>query len=288
MHSSARNSYLTYVRQSRPTGRTIAGILDIPFGMKAPAGTLDVLIRWGSRKPMPSARLELNSVSAIATASDKVRAFQHMQEAGIRIVPVSLSPDPLKAMERFAPGGVVMGRKRSGFGGKDIAIFERWGMDEYGRKKFDTSEYRGFDFFSYYIRPTREYRIHVVGDKVVRIQGKYCDFPEQKKTPYVRNYTNGYRFRAPKHDLRSDRKKQAIDAVKACGLDFGAVDMLMDEAGYTYVLEVNTAPACSPLTARCYAGALALLVEARSDGIVLAESLLHTELPGYGEEEDDG
>jgi len=49
--------------------------------------------------------------------------------------------------------------------------------------------------------------------------------------------------------------------VRACDLDFGAVDMLLfggEEP--SMVLEVNSAPACSPLTLSAYAEALRSLI----------------------------
>ena len=94
-------------------------------------------------------------------------------------------------------------------------------------------------------------------DRVLRIQGKYLDFPDQHTNPYIQNYGQGYRFRAPNFDIHQDRKDLAIAAVRALGLDFGAVDMLIGEDKKAYVLEVNSAPACSPLTLTAYAEAFA-------------------------------
>lgn len=37
----------------------------------------------------------------------------------------------------------------------------------------------------------------------------------------------------------------AIDAMGACGIVFGAVDIIMDKYGRMYVLEINTAPGLS-------------------------------------------
>lgn len=110
----------------------------------------------------------------------------------------------------------------------------------------------GCDFYTEYIPNTREYRIHVFQGEVIRIQGKYLDFPDQHTNPYVKNHGQGYRFRAPDRQLNSDRLEAATAAVDALGLDFGAVDLLIGEDRLCYVLEVNSAPACSPLTAQAY------------------------------------
>jgi hypothetical protein len=42
--------------------------------------------------------------------------------------------------------------------------------------------------------------------------------------------------------------------------------MVIDAEGTAYVLEVNTAPACSPLTGRAYATALSQMIAERSGG----------------------
>jgi len=51
----------------------------------------------------------------------------------------------------------------------------------------------------------------------------------------------------------------AVSAVEALGLTFGAVDLIVGDDGHTYILEVNTAPACSPRTAREYVNAVVVL-----------------------------
>lgn len=111
--------------------------------------------------------------------------------------------------------------------------------------------------YTLYVPNTREYRLHVFKDRVLRVQGKYLDFPHQHTIPYIQNYAQGFRFRAPSVQLHQHRLDFAVEAVRALGLDFGAVDMLIGEDGKSYFLEVNSAPACSPLTLRGYAEAFA-------------------------------
>jgi glutathione synthase/RimK-type ligase-like ATP-grasp enzyme len=106
----------------------------------------------------------------------------------------------------------------------------------------------------------------VVGDKVIRVQGKYLDKPAlAKDKPWIRNYATGYRFRKPRLRLNQDRLDMSVAAVKSLGLDFGAVDLLVADDGSCAVLEVNTAPSCSPLTLGCYATALHDLAELHTE-----------------------
>jgi hypothetical protein len=266
-------TYLAYVKSSRPTGKFMARQLGIQScGMNAPVETLDFLLRWGSRKPMPSAGIELNNATAIRNASDKLLAYSILKKAGLRTV--FMTPDFDEA--RRNSHGIVFGRNRSGFGGKDIVVY-----------RGDERPSRHHDFYTPWLDAPREVRIHVVRDKVVRVQGKYLDFPEKAGENLIKNYAHGYRFRSPKQELHHRRRNDAILAVQSLGLDFGAVDMLIWGDRDHYILEVNTAPACSPLTARCYAGEIALQVERQSSGgIRLAPSVLATEMDYIDEEGD--
>lgn len=279
------NTYLAYIKSSRPTGRAIARQLETTAcGIKVPGFQPDVLIRWGSRKAMPKCPIELNVASAIKLASDKTQAIQTMQNRGVYTVPFFEDWDMARA---HAGRGIILGRSLSGFGGKDIAVYDPSGLygDRWPRKPA-----REHDWYTLYRQPRREVRIHVVGEKVIRVQGKYCDFPELAETnPFVRNYAHGYRFRTPRENLHRSRLNQAILAVQSLGLDFGAVDMLLITDRDAMVLEVNTAPACSPLTARCYAAEIALLVEQRSSGnVMLAPGIMQAEVPDMPEESDEG
>lgn len=283
------NTYLAYIKSSRPTGRAIARQLETTAcGIKVPSFQPDVLIRWGSRKAMPKCPIELNRPAAIKLAADKVDAIHVMQDRGILTVSCFTSWD-----EAVRRGGTcpILGRSRTGFGGKDIAVYDPHGLyNGWQGRTYPREPTEAHEWYTAYYEPTREVRIHVVGEKVIRVQGKYCDHPELAEiNPFIRNYAHGYRFRQPDRELHRSRKVQAISAVQALGLDFGAVDMLLfGNDRDAMVLEVNTAPACSPLTATCYAAELALLVEQLSSGMVrMAGGIMATEVPDMPEEGDD-
>lgn len=272
------STHLAYVKSSRPTGKAMAKELGVSsFGITCPPiGELDVLIRWGSCKPMPRARYEINTPEAIMVASDKIAAFKAMQRDGVPTIPFYTSWD--EAVRFAGNGSYIFGRSRRGYGGKDISIYL------VGKDK----PVKQHDFYTIWYDYPRELRLHVVEDKVVRIQGKYLDYPEKNDGGFIKNYEHGYRFRSPRMDLHPMRKKAAIDAVRACGLTFGAVDMLVGGGrNEQYVLEVNTAPACSPLTLRCYAGELALnILQATSGAVRLAPQLVNVEME-YDDEDED-
>lgn len=240
--------YFAYHPKTRPTGRKIADALGIihkgTFVGKRKVANPDFLVRWGNarRRELDQGRT-INTAEAIWRAGDKVASFQAFDANGV------VHPD----FWATCPGvGVVLGRSKRGFGGTDIQIC--------GHAPCVRAE-----FFCGYTPTKREYRLHVVGERVVRVQRKYLERPELKRSDYIMNHANGYVFKSPAKRLNRDREAAAINAVKALGLDFGAVDLLIGEDNKPYVLEVNTAPACAPKTLNAYVHALAPLVRERSN-----------------------
>lgn len=242
---------LIYHRRSVPTGEVIANALQIPHGYEwdgdlDPTGSF--MIRWGSRRNPhidEECAVVLNNADAIERASDKLLSLEVMTEAGIQTPAFSTDPDDLVDI----CGYPILGRSRHHARGSDIKLcLQR--ADYRNRKSFYTA----------YVPTKREFRVHVVRDQVVRIQGKYLDFPNQK-LPWIRNYLTGYRFRSPRLRLRPERLQAAIGAVSAIGLDFGAVDLIIGDDNETYILEVNTAPSCSPMTGAAYVIAFGNILE---------------------------
>ena len=239
---------LTYNRRGSQTGEKIAAALQITHGRNLDGLEGEFLIRWGnSLNPELDGRFErvINSSESIINATDKLRSLEIMSEAELNVP--AWSEDPEELVEEF--GYPILGRRLRHARGSDI---------QFCLQKRDFRRPR--DFYTVYIPTNREYRVHVVGDEAVRVQAKYLDFPEQKKA-WIRNYESGYRFRNPRLRMHRRRLQDAIRAVSVLGLDFGAVDLIVGDDNETYILEVNTAPSCSPLTGAAYANGIASLFE---------------------------
>lgn len=237
--------YLTYSNRSSITGNLLGKVLQIPCGIEIeyPQNGREFLIRWGqSSDEMFEGQFDkvINSSASISNAADKMFALETIRETGIQVPDFDTDPEAL--IERV--GYPIMGRRRTHARGTDIKLILQ-------RKDY----YYPSHHYTEYIPTAREFRIHVVAGEVIRVQGKYMDEPS-KKVAHIRNYATGYRFRAPRRRLRQDRLDAAIKSVECLGLDFGAVDLIVADNGEAYVLEVNTAPSCSPLTLGAYAHAL--------------------------------
>lgn len=243
---------LLYHRRSQPTGEKIAEALQTDhfdhMGFESLDDVpVDFLIRWGnSGEPEYDQIMDkvVNTSEAIQRATDKFGSLELFREAGLTVPDFDRDPEAL--FERV--GFPILGRNARHARGTDIKLCLQ--KRDYARPR---------DFYTQYIPTKREFRVHVVGNEVVRVQGKYLDFPERKKA-WIRNYESGYRFRNPRLRLHSERLQAAVTAVSAIGLDFGAVDLIIGDDNSTYILEVNTAPSCSPLTGAAYVTGIAGLL----------------------------
>lgn len=256
------SAFLLYHKKTRPTGRVIAEALGIPHGVdpdNIPADTTKV-IRWGNAKPVRRTGLEfVNTARSIMLAGDKLATLQALDEAGVPHVEFSIDR-PVS----HSAGDVWFGRRRRGFGGHDIVAFNNAGYWVPGepstRFPVIDEKLQACEFFTKWVDNAREYRIHVVNGEIIRYQRKYPALRADPSRVRVQNHKSGYVFKQPGKRLNSERTDACIAAVAALNLDFGAVDMIVDvsqpRGGLTRVLEVNTAPSCSPKTAEAYVNAL--------------------------------
>lgn len=111
--------------------------------------------------------------------------------------------------------------------------------------------------YTRYIRKQKEFRVHVFDSKIIDIQEKRRSSSADSHHPYIRNHANGYVFCRGDIEEPDDLGGVAISAVSALGLDFGAVDVIWNEAqDKCYVLEVNTACGLEGSTVNKYVNAI--------------------------------
>lgn len=242
---------LLYKLSGRPTGRQIARGLGLSFGTaryfrENPPGR--IAIRWGGaelpEKDAPG--VTINPAEAIRTASSKLASFGRFREVECPIPRYTTKRDVAAGW-----GTTVFGRTSEGFQGRGIRVYqpgEPLGVHQ---------------LYTEYIPNEREYRLHVCNGVVVSVQRKYLENPAIDNGGYIKNHSHGYVFKTPERELNNTRKEAAIAAVSALGLDFGAVDLIIDAEGKEYVLEVNTAPSLSPLRVEQYLEALRPLLQER-------------------------
>lgn len=206
------------------------------------------IINWGNATPFDARGKQVfNPPNAVAVAVNKLLCFKALKDAGVRI-PNFVEKNPSQDRLWFAR------TKLASSCGDGIVVIR-------------PDDVKGVDAPLYveYIKKTEEYRVHVVNGNAIFVQQKKkrAGFEQDKDEKLIRNHDNGWVFCiADSDEVQDDVKHQAIKAVAAAGLHFGAVDIVVGrDDGLAYVLEINTAPGItSPTLEQAYKEALTQLV----------------------------
>ena len=236
-------AFFLYARESCITGRALARALGLNLdsrGRRVPSHA-DTVIRWGSLAALPAPPIiEVNEASAVRRATDKLNSLMLMSEAGV----------PVPAFTTDAEGveWPCLARRRHHTRGNDVIAIS---------SAADARIVVGADYFIQQIDKVREFRIHVMCGEPFLCQRKVGG----DESSVVWNHTHGFRYvnmRSTRPD--TSRLEAAVMAVRTLGLDFGAVDIIIDRAGNCYVLEVNTAPGLAVVSATEYVRRFAELI----------------------------
>ena len=104
----------------------------------------------------------------------------------------------------------------------------------------------------------REFRVHSFLGRSIRagVKDLRDGFTSATAHPWVRSWEAGWRIRYDGVSSRQRHRDLAHAAVRALGLDFGAVDIAEKADGSLMVLEVNRAPGLEGGTVDAYASAV--------------------------------
>lgn len=235
-----------------------------------------VIINWGnSNRPTwmtdDAHNLVLNTPETVAIAADKLATFTALSNAEVAHVPFTTSRD--KAQEWLDLGHKVFVREKlSGHSGDGIKVFEleehpntarlahvaqeldALGFDLIARRVedemiIDEKEIPLAPLYTRGIKNNGEYRVHVFKEDVILYQKKSRRVDEDGNIitadgaeADVRNLASNWVYRTGNLKRLERVENLALHAVAALGLDFGAVDIIMDEDGKVFVLEINSAP----------------------------------------------
>lgn len=237
-------NYLLYSKESSDTGKELLQWLidkgaDIQGGTNPGDETIHHLIRWGSTASLKKKTTGkvLNSKEAVVLASDKAKALKVMRDADVN-TPV-MWDGPGHDMEFPA-----LGRASKHTHGSDIKLCLQ-------ESDVAISSEQGCTHWTKFIPIAREFRVHVFGGFPIKVSEKILTDPT-KFVPYCRNFETGWTFHNPKILVPKAVKLEAISAVEALGLTFGAVDVAIDTNGKVYVFEVNTGPGLIETGVECY------------------------------------
>lgn len=188
-----------------------------------------IVIRYGNRVEVPMSNCIVYNQSAnIANASIKGKAREMMGKAGVDI-PKLVTPDNFKSEDL-----PILARPRTHMKCSSMVLLKTKEsfLDHYKRLRS-----KGW-YYSKFIDKDREIRMHIGHGKILLMVEK-----AKPKNPNTLGWghavTNQEWTVIPWGDYIATWCKKGCDAVKALGLDFGAVDLII-KGNKAYVLEVNT------------------------------------------------
>lgn len=217
------------------------------FGKFKPKKT-DIVINWGnSNTPVFGNLGIINDPNAVAIAINKIDTFRMFDIHGIKCPEWTTEHE--KAIEWINQGSTVLQRSSvTSHGGNHITILN------------DTSLCTQAPLYVKYKKKKKEFRVHVFKEKVIDVTEKkkrngFNSLPNANT--YIRSHNNGWVFCRQNIQEPTEMRELAIKAIKAVGLDFGAVDIIWNEfENICYVLEINTAPGLDNTTASKYKEAI--------------------------------
>lgn len=198
----------------------------------APIQVKGGLINWGCSAFVRNIAHDgvFNSPDCVKIAANKLQSFKALDGR----VSIPQWTESLEEAKKWLAEGaeVVVRQKLNGHSGEGIII---------ASKPEDLVQ---APLYTKYVPKQEEYRIHVFRDKAFFVQRKARknEVPKEEVNWKVRNLKGGFIY-ANQDVVADDRAKaEAVAAIAALGLDFGAVDIIWNQRqNKFYVLEVNTA-----------------------------------------------
>lgn len=218
-----------------------------------------LVVNWGNSTNTKELEkcVMLNHPDKVVSVSNKKLFFEKVQ-GKVRIP--DFTTDYEEAAFWSKGGEQVIGRKiLQGSGGVGIKLFK----DYQFFSKF--SQHNNIKLYTKYCLKKEEYRVHIFCGEVVLVQrkAKKSNLDSGVVNWQIRNHKNGFVFvKNEDREIPGDVINQALLAMEATELDFGAVDVIYnafrDEAT---VLEINTAPGLEGSTVDTYIDNLKKLSE---------------------------
>lgn len=206
----------------------------------------DLIVGWGAGNTPAWARsvrgTYLNKSGAVSAAVDKLLSFQKFARNEVSCVPFSVNKRD--AVEWIKAGAKVVLRKTTeGRDGEGIDLVDN--MYDFWDKEAP--------LYTKFISDTTEYRVHIFRGNVIDVQEKRPREGSRQINPLLRTTSGGWGLYRGNVRCPQVCQNSAITAVRALGLDFGAVDVLSARAGNAaHVLEVNTAPELTEICTEKY------------------------------------
>lgn len=214
--------------------------------------------RWGCTTPLPDGTQVVNQASAISRSSNKAGFRRTIMNEGL--CPKTFFHDSPSTNEMRFP---VIVRPEHHEGGSEFHVCRN--ADEFSR----ITRRLGRWYATHLVNKTREFRVFVANGRAVCVAEKRPDNP----TDIAWNVSlGGHMSNTPWGSWPLKAVKRCIQAAGMIGLDFSAVDVMLDAAGRPYVLESNSSPRLtSEYRQRCFAKVFDYIVRNGCENIPLSD-----------------
>jgi predicted ATP-grasp superfamily ATP-dependent carboligase len=196
-------------------------------------GKNSIVIRWGNKIVIPTDKSTIvyNNASAIALATDKKVSREIFINKGIN------TPRLIYLATENNIKYPIIARPFVHSKGKNFVVLNNF--DELNVHLHSNTGW----YYSEFVDKVKEFRVHCAHGKILN----YLEKPNPKNGNIAWNIAqNGEAFTNVNwSDYNYDVASEALKAITALGLDFGGVDVMLDNEGKAWVLEVNTAATLS-------------------------------------------
>lgn len=217
----------------------------------------DVVVNWGSKNTPDFGEATVLNHSEQLVVTDKRVFFGEMPQG---IVP-DWTTDIIVASGWLTEGHTVVCRKiLNGHSGEGIELVSGPVREIQDSLIYELPE---APLYVKYQKKTHEYRVHMIGQKVIDVQQKRrkTDVPDEEVDWKIRNLRGGFIYAREGVTAPEEVLAVASRAHESSGLDFGAYDVIFHEpTRKALVLEVNSAPGLSGTTIDRYAEGLQELI----------------------------
>lgn len=225
-----------------------------------PVRVQSVIFNWGqSTVPVPDNCRVFNHRGNIGLAANKRYTFENLD--GSARIP-EFTPDSEVATKWLTEDGctVVARHVLTGHSGRGIQIVSSTGNVYRDPAMPDDTPWWNARLFTKYVKKAQEFRVFIVGQSAVFAyrKGLATDVAEENRQFFVRTHATGWNFcDIDLSQVPPDVINQSVQAVRALGLDYAAVDIGWNaHREEATVFEVNTAPGIQGTSVQRFGDAL--------------------------------
>jgi len=189
----------------------------------------NIVVRWGNRIPMEmNGSIVYNKSEAIERATNKKLCRELFQMN-------NLACPKLIKFENEATKFPIIARPATHSKGKNFVVLNN--IQQF-RNHYYANHLNGW-YYSEFVDKKQEFRLHIAHGRILNYLEK--PKPNDGQIAWNRALNEDPFINVKWSDYNSDVCKLAIQSLSLLGLDFGAVDIMLDKDNKPSLLEVNTA-----------------------------------------------